>query len=150
MKLSKSFLIPALFLLSSFALAEAKEPSTLEIKRQTVIQEYFHDLQKADPQAMSQLFEENAYVISTSKGKLNAKDFFYAFLPTVVQFNTEQHQAFLKGEDPDHSLVRFHLNFVLNNGDRHEGEYVDEFIFTKNSDKLAAVYMFENLKFPIN
>jgi hypothetical protein len=99
-------------------------------------------------QDITQLFDKNGIVISTSKGKINAKEFFYAFLPEILTASTEEHQAFFSSDNSNHLGARFHFKFKLKEGEAGEGEYTDEFVFMDNSTKLEAVYMFENLKFP--
>lgn len=86
-------------------------------------------------------------VFSTSRGKLNAKGFFYSFLSNVVYAQTEVHQVFVNNSDINRMSVRFHFTFEMKDGEKESGEYVDEFIFSPCSSKLSAVYMFENLHF---
>jgi hypothetical protein len=117
----------------------------LNHEREDITKQYVMDLQKADYKDIYQLFEKNGIVVSTSRGKVDAKEFFYAFLPEIQSAATEIHQTF-SGTDKNRLAVRFHFAFKLKDGSSGEGEYVDEFIFTENSNKLAAVYMFENLK----
>jgi hypothetical protein len=125
----------------------AKNAHDLETARQQVTRQYILDLQKADYKDISQLFEKEGNVISTSRGKVNAKDFFYSFLPNINSATTNLHQTFLNETDKNRLAVRFHFSFKLKDGEEGKGEYVDEFVFTNNSVKLSAVYMFENLKF---
>ena len=134
-----------LFILSS---ANAAEPTqSLEDQRQAVISQYVADLEKADYQHIVQLFEKNGIVISTSRGKVDAKEFFYGFLPNIQSAHTELHQAFSGTMDHHRYAARFYFSFTLKDGEQDQGEYVDEFVFADHSTKLSAVYMFENLKF---
>ncbi len=116
-------------------------------QREQVAQQYIQDLQKADYKDITSLFEKNGIVISTSRGKVNAKDFFYAFLPEINSATTELHQIFINNIDKNRLTARFHFAFTLKDGEKGNGEYVDEFVFSENSTQLTAVYMFENLKF---
>jgi hypothetical protein len=68
------------------------------------------------------------------------------FLPTVATADTQLSQYFINKNDVNRFAARFHLSFTLKDGEKAAGHYVDEFVFTPNSDKLAAIYMFENLK----
>jgi hypothetical protein len=137
------------FCASSAAFADQANHSTdLSSERKAVIMQYIGDLQKADYKDIAQLFEKNGFVVSTSRGHVNAKDFFYAFLPNVSTANTEIHQTFFNDADQTYA-ARFHFSFKLRDGELGDGEYVDEFVFSDHSSKLSAVYMFENLKFDI-
>lgn len=117
------------------------------ISKEEVAKRYLLDLAKADYKDIVRLFDKNGFVISTSRGKVNAKEFFYAFLPNVESAKTELHQIFTSQSDANRITARFHLTYQLKDGEKGNGEYVDEFIFDANSHKLSAVYMFENLKF---
>ena len=142
---------PALFIsliCLTFASASSANTQSLQTQRETVIKEYLADLAAANYQDIALLFDPNGYVVSTSRGHANAKEFFYAFLPNVTQAHTTLHAAFLSGGTPDTSAARFHLDFQLKDGETGNGEYMDEFVFNPGSTKLAAVYMFENLQFP--
>lgn len=123
--------------------------SVLQYEREQVTKQYLLDLKKADYKDIAQLFEKNGIVVSTSRGKANAKEFFYTFLPNVLSANTELHQTFVNKIDVNRLAVRFYLTYKLKNGEAGGGEYVDEFVFAENSAKLLAVYMFENLKFEL-
>ena len=116
-------------------------------EREQVIREYVLDLGRGDADAISSLFEEGGTVISTSKGKVDAKEFFHGFLPEIDAATTEVHQLFNNTVDDNRFAARFYFKFHLKDGDEGSGEYIDEFIFSDNSNKLSAVYMFENLKF---
>jgi hypothetical protein len=148
----KSKLIPSvlvsILLANTVAIAsESNIDTSLQDARRKIVKQYILDLQKADYQDITQLFDKNGIVISTSKGKINAKEFFYAFLPEIISANTQEHQTFVSSDDNNHLGARFHFKFKLKDGETGEGEYTDEFVFMDNSAKLEAVYMFENLKF---
>jgi hypothetical protein len=128
--------------------AQSAESISLQAQRERVVNRYIMDLKNADYRDIAQLFEKTGMVVSTSRGEVNAKDFFYAFLPSIVSAKTELHQSFLSSIDRNHYAARFHFSFKLKDGEQGDGEYIDEFIFTDKSAKLSAVYMFENLKFP--
>lgn len=132
-----------LILQSEFAMAN----TDLNTERMNVVKQYVMDLQNANYQDISQLFEKDGYVISTSRGQMNAKDFFYAFLPFVSSANTEIHQTFISDANSNVLGARFHFTFNMKDGEKGEGEYMDEFTFSNDSTKLTSVYMFENLKF---
>jgi hypothetical protein len=134
-------------LTTSYALPTNQDLLT---ERKQVIEQYLLDLQKADYKDITQLFEKNGYVVSTSKGKINAKEFFYVFLPKVKSAKTESHNIFISDQDPNTLAGRFHFTFAFNSGEEENGEFVDEFVFSPNSSKLSAVYMFENMKFEVN
>lgn len=136
----------AIFTLTHVALAA--QPTEIQLKeaREKIVKQYILDLQKADYKDITQLFEKNGMVISTSQGKVDAKEFFYSFLPSISSASTELHQYYVGETDQNRTTARFHFSFELKDGEKGEGEYMDEFIFSKNSTKLIAVYMFENLK----
>ncbi len=126
----------------------AVNAATLSHERLNVIHQYVEDLQKADYKDITALFEPNGYVVSNSHGKTNAKEFFYAFLPNIVSAQTSFNQTFSTHIDKDRLAVRFHFKYAMKDGEQGEGEYIDEFVFTENSLKIASVAMFENLKYP--
>ena len=137
-----------LLTLANSAMAQNQSwPENLQSQRKKVMDRYIMDLQNADYKDIVQLFEKEGYVISTSKGNVNAKDFFFAFLPLIQNAKTEVHQGFYSDRDQNKYAVRFHFNFTLKDGETGDGEYVDEFSFTEGTSKLASVYMFENLNF---
>jgi hypothetical protein len=133
-------------LLASTNVAIAATPANLAEKREQVITRYIADLGKADYKDIATLFEKKATVISTSKGEANAQAFFTAFLPTIASANTQLSQYFINKKDINRFAARFHLSFILKTGEKDNGNYIDEFIFAPHSDKLSAIYMFENLK----
>lgn len=112
--------------------------------RNQVVTRYLADLQNADYKDITSLFEPNGVVVSTSRGKINAKEFFYGFLPNIQSAKVDTHQLFAGTE---RRAARFHLQYTMKDGEKGAGEYMDEFVFSKNSAKLAAVYMFENSHF---
>jgi hypothetical protein len=130
---------------SSNAATISQQP--LQEKRELAIKQYVLDLQTANYKDINNLFEKNGIVVSTSKGRVGAKEFFYAFLPNIVKGNSELHQMYVSQSEVNRMVARFHFGFTLKDGESENGEYVDEFIFSDNSDKLAGVYMFENMKF---
>lgn len=134
-----------LIVMSNYAIAA----SDLNLERDQVVRQYILDLERADYQGISALFENGGTVVSTSRGNINAKDFFYSFLPNIESATTEFHQAFTSNVDNNRYAARFHFSFKLKDGETGDGEYVDEFIFGTNSAKLTSVYMFENLRFNI-
>ena len=140
-----------LILLNQSALADQRyAASTLNAEREQVISQYIADLGKADYQDISGLFKAGGTVVSTSRGYVNAKDFFYGFLPSIGTANTELHQVFVSNIDNNRYAARFHFNFKLKDGEMGDGEYVDEFLFEKDSLLFVNVAMFENLKFSTN
>ncbi len=132
---------------STLMAAEGELHSTLQSQREQVVKRYIRDLQLADEHDISALFAKNGVVISTSRGKVDATDFFYSFLPSIESATTEFHQLFVNQVDSSRYAARFHFNFKLKDNEAGDGEYVDEFVFANGSAKLLAVYMFENLKF---
>ena len=143
-------IFPLLLSLSHYALAGQEYTySDLNLQREQVIHNYILDLERADADEISSLFEEGGTVISTSRGNINAKDFFHGFLPEIESASTELHQIFSNNIDNNRYAARFHFKFKLKDGQNGEGEYIDEFKFSNNSTKLISVYMFENLKFNV-
>lgn len=151
MKIKKIVCIfPVLLSLSNYATAgQDYTYSDLNVEREQVIRNYILDLERADSDSISALFEDGGTVISTSRGNVNAKDFFHGFLPEIESASTEFHQSFINNVDNNIYAARFYFKFKLKDGEVGEGEYVDEFKFSNNSAKLVSVYMFENLKFNV-
>lgn len=141
------FLIGILVLSNSAISAKVNSFDTLQIQRQKVIYQYINDLQNADYKDITNLFVKNGLVVSTSRGNMNAKDFFYAFLPYIETANTKLHQSFFSDTDSNRYAARFHFDYKLKDGESGSGEYIDEFIFMDDSALLSSVIMFENLKF---
>ena len=139
--------VTAFFMIANVLAAQNDNKISLKESRKEVVKRYIMDLQKADYKDIAQLFEPNGIVISTSRGKANAKEFFYAFLPNVTSANTDPHQYYIGDTDANRIATRFHFSFKLKEGEEGNGEYVDEFVFSNNDTKLSAVYMFENLRF---
>ena len=141
------FIISLLFVVAYSHSAMADQNSNLEKDREQVISRYVLDLQKADYQDITSLFTKEGMVVSTSRGNINAKDFFYSFLPNITTATTELHQLFSSDQDNNVRAARFHFGFKLKDGEAGQGEYVDEFTFMDKSAMLVKVAMFENLKF---
>ena len=148
-KMKKSQLILALSALFTLTTTYAVSHGVdaLQDKREQVARRYIADLQAADYEDIASLFTKNGIVISTTRGEVNAKEFFYSFLPNIDSATTDLHQVFINTNDPGRFAARFHFTFKLKDGEQGNGEYVDEFVFADNSLQLKAVYMFENLKF---
>ena len=145
-----SYLFLLLIALGKYATAgEDYSSSNLNVERSQVVRQYIADLEKADYRGISELFNEEGTVVSTSRGNVDAKDFFYSFLPNIVSASTELHQTFISNSDNKRYAARFHFTFKLKDGEIGDGEYIDEFLFNNNSTKLVSVYMFENLKFNV-
>ena len=125
-------------------LGYAGEQDKLERERKATCVRYLVDLQKADYKEIVELFDKNGYVISTSKGHMNAKDFFYSFLPNIRTAKTELHETFVGSGK---YAVRFSFDFEMKDGEKGHGEYIDEFIFVPDMAKIMSVSMFENLHF---
>ncbi len=138
----------ALALLTLNATAQYGYGHEPDAERQQVINQYVLDLQKADAVDISQLFVDGGYVVSTSRGKVNANNFFNAFLPNLIASKTQLNGIYKSTTDPRLYTARFHFTFTLKDGEQGDGEYVDEFAFAGHSIKLTSVSMFENLKFP--
>lgn len=124
----------------------AQDNAIIKEARVQVAKQYIQDLQNADYKDITQLFEKDGIVVSNSRGKVDAKEFFYSFLPNINLAKTELQQVFIGDTDKNRIAARFHFTYKLKDGEEGQGEYVDEFIFSDNSTKLSAVYMFENLK----
>ena len=139
--------LASLLLFSTFAHAGQPINSELQAQREHIMHQYILDLEKANSENIISLFEENGTVVSTSRGPMNASEFFLAFLPSIESATTEVHQTFMNPTDPNRFAARFHFAFVLKDGETGDGEYVDEFVFSERSSKLSQVAMFENLKF---
>ena len=136
------------FSLLNFSVISAQEENSLQIQRAQVVKEYLLSLEAGDIEHMNELLEDGAIVVSTSQGKVDAKTFFADFLPHIVSGQLEIHQEFIGIEtETDHYGVRFGLFLVMDDGWSGFGEYIDDFIFSPNSSKLLAVYMFENKHF---
>ena len=135
-------------LMTSFTVAAAaNQKSDLNEARSEIVTRYVADLGSANSQDIISLFEENGTVVSTSRGKMNAKEFFNAFLPQIANATTVINQTFYGVTDANHMSVRFHFSFKLKDGEAGEGEYIDEFVFKNNSVQLSEVIMFENTKY---
>jgi hypothetical protein len=133
-------------LTASTPYAKTADVIPLEEARRDITTRYLQDLQNRDYRDITSLFDKNGYVISTGRGVVNAKEFFYAFLPNITSASTAAAQTFI-GEDHNRLAVRFEFNFTLKSGEAEKGVYMDEFIFAEGSTKLMAVYMFENTHF---
>jgi len=147
MTIKKILSILTLSVAAQSVMAAAPDVSELQAQREHVMHQYITDLGKADAEHISSLFVEGGEVISTSRGQVDARAFFSAFLPEIASAETAYHQTFNSQEDKDHYAARFHFNFMLKDGETGDGEYVDEFVFKPGSALLTNVYMFENLKF---
>lgn len=148
MKIKKTvYMASFLFLLSTTSVMAGEISPSLNPEREQVIRDYILDLEKGDAEAMAALFEEDGTVMSTSRGKVNANQHFHAFLPQIASAQAKLNQMFVNTVDKDRYVARFHFTFSLKDGENGDGEFVDEFIFSHNSNKLKSVYVFENLKF---
>jgi len=141
-KLSKSILI--IILLFTAATASANALSSNE--KVGVIREYLHDLQTANASAITGLFVPGGEVISTSQGRVNASGFFNSFLPEIASAEVSIHKIYNGFGTNEGYSASFHFSWIMNDGSQSGGNYVDEFIFEKGTNKLVAVYMYENLK----
>jgi hypothetical protein len=135
-----------LLALSNIAHA-ARDNAALKQERAQVVNQYITDLKNADYHDITALFEKDGTVVSTSRGKVNAKDFFYSFLPEIKTADAALQKSYVSTDDINTVAARFHFSYTLKDGEKGDGEYVDEFMFTPDSAKLSAVYMYENLKF---
>lgn len=138
-------------LMTSFTAVASNIPSpTLNEARIEIVNRYVDDLASANINDIVSLFDANGKVVSTSKRSMNAKEFFYAFLPEIKEATTVINQTFLGVTDNNRLAVRFHFTFKLKDGETGEGEYIDEFVFKENSTQLSEVIMFENNKYNLS
>lgn len=148
-KIGFTGLLLSTILSSSFVYAGTNEGTLIE-ERKAAVRQYIDFLGQGNADEMKKLFANNGIVVSTSRGKVNAAEFFDSFLPLIQVGNTQIHEQYFVDSGLKHYGARFHFDFVLTDGEQGGGEYVDEFVFAYGSAKLQAVYMFENLKFPDN
>ena len=92
--------------------------SSLLEEREQVIHQYVTDLEQADYRNIAELFIDGGSVISTSKGAINAKDFFYGFLPEIKSAHTEFRHVFISNTDDNRLAARFKFSFQLKTYDR--------------------------------
>ena len=71
----KYFLIGLMSVVYADSAFANKAMMFLQAQREAVVKEYILDLGQADYKAITNLFEKNGEVISTSRGKVNAKEF---------------------------------------------------------------------------
>lgn len=141
-KLSRSFLV--IFLLFTAVTASANAFASSE--KVNVIKEYLHDLQTANASAITGLFVPGGEVISTSQGQVNASEFFNSFLPEIANAEVSIHKIYKGFNTNERYSASFHFSWIMKDGSRSGGNYVDEFTFEKGTNKLRKVYMYENLK----
>ncbi len=134
-------------LFALLALSAQAQADTLAQDRLAVISAYINDLQNADNKHIIGLFQKGAIVISTSRGSIDAKEFFDSFLPQLASAYTLTKQTFVTTISGDEYAARFYFSYQMKDGSSGKGEYIDEFNFTPGSSKLESVYMFENTKF---
>jgi hypothetical protein len=143
------------------ATAVPNNPPTLNSAQTKVIQNYVAALANHDAVAISQLFTSGGYVVSMSKGRVDARKFFGEFLPNIATAHSELHGYFrelnqtscgvnLKIESGCHPRLaaQFHFDYTMKDDPQPQsGEFVDIFEFEPSSNLLQAVYMFGNDKF---
>lgn len=125
----------------------AKAADKLMEARLQTVRQYFWNIENKNVEGMSQLFVRNGTVVSTSKGKLPAKEFFAGFLPALNYAKATPSLSYIATNSNEHFAAQFHLNYKLKDGEEGGGTYMDDFLFAKNSNKLVSVAMFENTKF---
>lgn len=128
-----------LFLINFNALA-----NNLQIKREEAVKQYLMALNNKDINKISALFVNDGYVVSTSKGKINASKFFSEFLSELKSSKVEIFNLYKDPNDPNHYAARFHFSWLEKNGETGSGNYMDDFSFANNTNKLVTVFMFEN------
>jgi hypothetical protein len=131
-----SYLLMSMLIMSSQALAGPNDALNLKSDRERVMRQYIYDLERADYRDISTLFTENGTVVSTSRGNVNAKEFFYAFLPNIDSARTEIHQVFSNNHDPNRYAARFHFTYSLKDGETGDGEYMFENLKFKQTNSL--------------
>ena len=141
-KLSKALLASALL---ATAVTASANPVSNE-QRIDVVKEYIQDLGAANANAIVSLFAPGGEVISTSQGRVSASQFFNSFLPEVDHAEVSIGKIYKSINDDDHYSASFHFSWTMSDGSTGSGNYVDEFMFKPESNKLVAAYMFENIK----
>ncbi len=117
-------------------------------KRLDQIKNYATALQNHDAIKITSLFANNGYVVSTSQGKIDAREFFNNFLPFVLEGKVDVKNYYGEISNSNALAASFELTLKLINGEVVHGFFVDEFLFQKNSDLLEGVIMYENTKYP--
>lgn len=146
MKVYRVLSAVVVFVITSVSYATVPPVKGLDEARGQVMKRYILDLQQADYKDITTLFTKSGTVVSTSRGKVDAKTFFYSFLPEVISANSELHGVYQADQDNSVLAARFHFDYKMKDGEEGGGEYLDEFTFLPDSDRLISVYMFENLK----
>jgi hypothetical protein len=130
--------------LLSFGNISYANKNLLEIERLHQIKAYLSDLQDHDADAISGLFVPGGTVLSTSRGSINAAQFFHSFLPTI-KIATVSVQSIYKAVDKKNDYsASFSFHWILKDGTKDGAVYEDEFIFEKNSALFKQVIMYEN------
>jgi hypothetical protein len=146
MKITKVIFFLSFLLLSITSFAERLDKSSIILlkERLETITLYLNSLQSLDAKTMNSLFDENGMVISTSKGKVEPRKFFNGFFSELKSANLKTSNVYKEIKDDDHYAARFHFSWVEKSGEAGGGNYMDDFTFAKNSNKLLQVFMFEN------
>ncbi len=121
------------------------DSSSLNEQRIHVVQDYLLSLQTADADKMSELFESNGTVVSTSHGSIDAVNFFNDFLPQVASAKVTLGGVYQNPAIPKQLVAHFLLNFVMKDGSSGGGAFADYFTFSEESAKLQDVQMFERV-----
>lgn len=117
---------------------------TLEKERLETINQYLGALQKIDTKLMTSLFTQQGFVISTSKGKVDPMKFFTGFFNELKSTNVKISNLYKDLKYPNHYAAKFKFSWTEKTGASAGGEYIDDFTFADNSNKLLVVNMFEN------
>lgn len=132
------------FTISSSAEQLNKRSYSIEKQRLETINQYLNALKNKDIKTMNSLFSSNGVVISTSKGKIEASQFFSGFLTELKSASIKPFNIYKDINDDDHYAAKFYFSWTEKMGETAGGNYMDDFTFAKNSNKLLQVYMFEN------
>tara|TARA_A100001015_G_C14806278_1_gene639035 strand:+ start:145 stop:585 length:441 start_codon:yes stop_codon:yes gene_type:complete len=145
MKLNKATLIALSLFMTNSALAKVESP--ISTKQMATVVGYGKALETHDAAMMERLFKDNGVVVSTSKGKVNAKSFFRDFLPYVVSAKLTFENFYQTTESKNSYSASFDLDMTLESGEKIHSHFIDEFHFKNNETKLSKVVMYESPKY---
>jgi len=150
-KILNATLIVLLAILSSQAMA-ADKFLNLDRERHQTIERYLRALQTGSAGVMAEIFTANGTVKSTSVGNAPAVKFFNDFLPKIHSAELRIGSIYQVGVGYNDNSERtqygasFSYHWVLKDGSKGGGAYVDQFYFASMSNKLKQVIMYENLQ----
>lgn len=109
------------------------------MKKEKIINEYFHGLEAASYEKVIRLFAKDAIVYSPLYGKIEAQKFYKDLFADTNDSKITLKNVFINPQNPNVAAAHFFYDWTLKDGSKAPFECVDVFTFDDKSDLIKTL-----------